>query len=144
MHCLWSSSANRSAFLSLPALPSPFQFWVTWKACLPLISFPLTHCNLAPALSIQTNSPRSQMTSFWLTWGISVSSLTFLSNLILLIIFFLAWLLWQYPLVAFHQPSLLLFQHLLEQLLLPSSLDSIKSTTDSVFSLYTFFSCFLL
>lgn len=83
-----------------------------------LISFPLTHCNLAPALPIQTNSPRSQMTSFWLTRGISVSSLTFLSNLIPLITFFQAWLLWQYPLVAFHQPSLLLFQHLLQQLLL--------------------------
>lgn len=109
-----------------------------------LISFPLTHCNLAPALPIQTNSLRSQMTSFWLTWGISVSSLTFLSNLIPLITFFLAWLLWQYPLVAFHHPSLLLFQHLLQQLLLPSSWDSLKATTDSVFSLYTFFSCFLL
>lgn len=66
-----------------------------------LISFPLTHCNLAPALPIQTNSPGSQMTSFWATQGISVSSLTFLSNLIPLITFFLAWLLWQYPLVAF-------------------------------------------
>lgn len=93
-----------------------------------LISFPLTHCNLAPALPIQTNSPRSQMTSFWLTRGISVSSLTFLPNLIALITFFLAWLLWQYPLVAFHQPSLLLFQQLLQQFLLPSSWDSLKAT----------------
>lgn len=74
-----------------------------------LISFPLTHCNLAPALPIQTNSPRSQMTSFWLTR----ESLCPLWPSCLI---WYPWSLFSWPgfcgstpLVAFHQPSLLLF-----------------------------------
>lgn len=84
------------------------------------------------------------MTSFWLTRE-SVSSLTFLSNLIPLITL-LAWLLWQYPLVVLHLPSLLLFQHLFRAVAFPLSMGLSQSNYRFLFSHCTFFfpSCFLL
>lgn len=67
VHCLWISSANRSALLSLTALPSPFHFSVTWKACLrPLHWFPFLWL-----IAIWLQSSPFKLTHQGLKWPLS-------------------------------------------------------------------------
>lgn len=121
--------------------PSLFHFWVTWKACLrPLHWFPFLWL-IAIWLQFspfKTKSPRSQMTSFWLTreslcplWPSCLIRYPWS--------FFLLGFCGSTPLWLSIYLFLLLFQYLLEQLLLPSPWDFFKATTDSCFLIVQFF-----